>query len=149
MKTDEVVILMAEDDEGHAYLVQQNLKEAGVANRVVHVPNGQEALDFIHRKGRYADRVVDGPLLVLLDVNMPLVGGVEVLRRLKADPATDQLPVVMLTTTDDPREVQRCYELGCNCYVLKPVDYDRFVEAVRRLGLFLAIVQLPREHRNG
>jgi len=68
-----------------------------------------------------------------------------VLRQLKADPTTDQLPVIVLTTTDDPREVRRCYELGCNCYVTKPVDYDRFVEAVRRLGLFLSIVQVPRE----
>jgi CheY-like chemotaxis protein len=82
---------------------------------------------------------------LLLDINMPRVDGVEVLRRLKADPKTDQLPVLMLTTTDDPREVQRCYELGCSSYVTKPVEYDRFVEAVRRLGLFLSIVQVPRE----
>jgi CheY-like chemotaxis protein len=145
MKGEEMVILLVEDDEGHAYLIRENLREAGVSNRVVHVPNGQECLDYIHCRGRHAGRVPDGPLLVLLDINMPLMDGIEVLRRLKADPATDQLPVIVLTTTDDPREVRRCYELGCNCYVLKPVDYDRFVEAVRRLGLFLAIVQVPRE----
>ena len=145
MATDELIILMAEDDEGHAYLVQQNLLEGGLANAVVHVKDGQEALDYIRSEGAYAGRVPNGPLLVLLDINMPRVDGVEVLRRLKADPKTDQLPVIMLTTTDDPREVQRCYELGCSSYVTKPVEYDKFVEAIRRLGLFLSIVQIPRE----
>jgi CheY-like chemotaxis protein len=145
MRGEELVILLAEDDEGHAYLIQQNLQEAGVVNRIVHVPNGHAALDYVHCRGAYADRVPDGPLLVLLDINMPLADGVEVLRQLKADPHTDQLPVIMLTTTDDPREVQRCYDLGCSSYVTKPVDYDRFVEAIRRLGLFLSIVQVPRE----
>lgn len=145
MSDRELVILLAEDDEGHAYLVQQNLWDAGLTNRIVRVPDGQEALDFIHRAGAYRDRVPDGPLLLLLDINMPRVDGVEVLRRLKADPQTGELPVIMLTTTDDPREVKRCYELGCASYVTKPVEYDRFVEAVRRLGLFLAIVQVPCE----
>jgi len=145
MTTEELVILMAEDDDGHAYLVQQNLHEAGVANRIERVSNGQDALDFVHCRGAYAGRAPDGPLLVLLDINMPLVDGVEVLRRLKADPDTAGLPVIVLTTTDDPREVQRCYDLGCSVYVTKPVDYDRFVEAIRRLGLFLSIVRVPRE----
>jgi len=145
MRSQELVILLVEDDEGHAYLIRQSLQEAGVINRIAHVMNGREALDYIHCRGAYAGRVPNGPLLVLLDINMPLVNGEEVLRQLKADPTTDQLPVIVLTTTDDPREVRRCYELGCNCYVTKPVDYDRFVEAVRRLGLFLSIVQVPRE----
>jgi CheY-like chemotaxis protein len=145
VRADELVILLVEDDEGHAFLIRQNLRDAGVVNRIVHLPNGQEALDYVHCRGAHAGRHPDGPLLVLLDINMPLVDGLEVLRQLKADPTTDQVPVIVLTTTDDPREVQRCYELGCNCYVLKPVDYDRFVEAVRRLGLFLSIVQVPRE----
>jgi CheY-like chemotaxis protein len=145
MEFDELVILLAEDDEGHAYLVRENLLDAGVTNRVVHVPDGQEALDYIRREGAYRGRVPNGPLLLLLDINMPRVGGEEVLRRLKADPRTDQLPVIVLTTTDDPREVRRCYDLGCSSYVTKPVEYDRFVEAIRRLGLFLSIVQVPRE----
>jgi CheY-like chemotaxis protein len=140
-----LVILLAEDDEGHAYLIQQNLLDAGLANKVVHVVDGQEALDYIHCTGAYSKRVPNGPLLLLLDINMPRVDGVEVLRQLKADPKTNEIPVIMLTTTDDPREVKRCYELGCSSYVTKPVVYDQFVEAVRRLGLFLAIVQVPRE----
>lgn len=141
----ELMILLAEDDEGHAYLVQQNLTDAGLTNQVVHAKDGQEALDFIHCTGAHAGRVPNGPLLLLLDINMPRVDGVEVLRRLKADANTRELPVIMLTTTDDPREVQRCYELGCSSYVTKPVEYDRFVEAIRRLGLFLSIVKVPRE----
>lgn len=145
MDASELIILLAEDDEGHAYLIQQNLETAGVANRVVHVKDGQEALDFIRSQGTYAGRLPNGPLLLLLDINMPRVDGVEVLRQLKEDPRTDELPVIMLTTTDDPREVMRCYELGCSSYVTKPVDYDKFAEAVRRLGLFLTIIQVPRE----
>jgi CheY-like chemotaxis protein len=145
MVTRELIILMAEDDEGHAFLVQQNLAEAGIANEIIHVLDGQEALDFIRAQGAYANRTRNGPLLLLLDINMPRVDGVEVLRQLKSDPAYAQIPVIMLTTTDDPREVRRCYDLGCSSYVTKPVDYDKFVEAIRRLGLFLSIVKVPRE----
>lgn len=140
-----LVILLAEDDDGHAYLVRENLAEAGVCNTIVHVKDGQEALDYIHCQGAYAGRVPNGPLLILLDINMPRIDGVGVLQALKADPATSRLPVIILTTTDDPREVRRCYELGCASYITKPVEYDRLVESIRRLGLFLAIVELPRE----
>src|SRR3954468_19969899 len=137
MRNNELVILMAEDDDGQAYLVRQNLMDGGLANTIVHVRDGQEALDYVRCEGAYAGRVPNGPLLVLLDINMPRVDGVEVLRQLKADPRTAQLPVIVLPPPDDPREVRRCYELGCASYVTKPVEYDTFVEAVRRLGLFL------------
>jgi CheY-like chemotaxis protein len=145
MKKEELLILMAEDDEGHAYLVRQNLKDAGVLNRIDHVSNGKEALDYIRSEGQYSDRQPNGALLLLLDINMPIVDGVEVLRQLKSDPAYCKLPVIVLTTTDDPREVNRCYELGCSSYITKPVEYEKFVEAIRRLGLFLSIVVVPRE----
>jgi CheY-like chemotaxis protein len=145
MPTSELVILLAEDDDGHAYLIEQNLRDGGVGNVIVRARDGQEALDYVRCEGPHAARVPNGPLLLLLDINMPRVDGVEVLRQLKADPRTEAAPVIVLTTTDDPREVRRCYELGCASYVIKPVEYDRFVEAVRRLGLFLAIVRVPRE----
>jgi CheY-like chemotaxis protein len=145
MRRKELVILLAEDDEGHAYLVKQNLYDSGIANAILHVRDGQEALDFIRAEGAYHGRVPNGPLLLLLDINMPRVDGVEVLRQLKADHATAQVPVIMLTTTDDPREVRRCYDLGCSSYVTKPVAYEKFVEAIRHLGLFLSIVEVPRE----
>ncbi|HJT76051.1 MAG TPA: response regulator [Gemmataceae bacterium] len=140
-----LIILMAEDDEGHASLVQRNLRRAGIANEVVHATDGQQALDYVRREGAYAGRGPNGPLLLLLDIKMPRVDGVEVLRQIKADERTARIPVIMLTTTDDPREVQRCYELGCSIYITKPVEYEPFVEAVKRLGLFLQVVNVPNE----
>ncbi len=146
MESEPLVILLAEDDDGHASLIQRNLKRAGVVNTVVHVKDGQEVLDYLHRQGAYAGRPTVGRLLLLLDINMPRIDGVEVLRQVKADPATVKLPVIMLTTTDDPREVGRCYQYGCSVYVTKPVQYDQFAEAVQRLGLFLDFVKLPQEN---
>ena len=145
MPTQQLVILLAEDDEGHANLVQRNLKRAGIANEVVRVRDGQEALDYVRCQNTYAGRVPNGPLLVLLDIKMPRVDGVETLRQLKAEDKTARIPVVMLTTTDDPREIERCYQLGCSVYVTKPVAYEQFIEAIKRLGLFLAIVKVPPE----
>ena len=138
-----LVILMAEDDPGHASLVQRNLRRAGIVNEVVWVKDGQEVLDYISREGAYVDREPAGPLIVLLDIKMPRVDGVEVLRQLKAEEETKQIPVMMLTTTDDPREIERCYQLGCSVYVTKPVEYEKFREAVRQLGLFLQFVEVP------
>lgn len=143
MTTDQFSILLAEDDEGHSSLVRRNLKRAGIANDVAHVRDGQEALDFIRSDGAFAGRVPVGPLLLLLDINMPRLDGIEVLRQLKGNERTATIPVIMLTTTDDPREVERCYQLGCSVYITKPVMYDEFIEAVRRLGLFLSIVKVP------
>lgn len=145
MDHEPLVILLAEDDEGHADLVRRNLKRAGIANEIVRVEDGQEALNFIRRHGKYTGRVPNGPLLLLLDINMPRVDGVEVLRQLKAVDDAASVPVIMLTTTDDPREIERCYQLGCSVYITKPVEYEAFVEAVKRLGLFLQVVQVPRE----
>src|SRR5438445_6538420 len=145
MPREPLIILLAEDDDGHANLVQRNLKRAGVVNTIIRVCDGQSALDYIRRQGAYAGREANGPLLLLLDINMPGVDGVEVLQGIKSDPATARIPAIMLTTTDDPREVQRCYELGCSVYVTKPVNYEDFIEAIKRLGLFLAIVKVPRE----
>ena len=99
------------------------------------------------RRGIYEGRDTSQSLLLLLDIKMPRVDGVEVLRQLKADPRTALIPVIMLTTTDDPREIQRRYELGCSVYITKPVDYQGFVEAIKRLGLFLQVVRLPENGR--
>ena len=139
-------IILAEDDEGHANLVKRNLERAGVQNGVVHVTDGQELLDYLHGQGAHEGRVVSDDFIVLLDINMPRIDGIEALRQIKANPDTRAIPVIMLTTTDDPREIDRCYELGCNVYITKPVDYENFVEAITRLGLFLQIVKRPRNN---
>lgn len=143
-------IILVEDDDGHALLVEKNLRRAGLVNPFLRLRDGQEALDyfFADNDNRPAHPGFSHPV-VLLDVNMPKIDGVEVLRQLKTDPATAMLPVIMLTTTDDPREIARCYELGCNIYVTKPVEYGAFVEAVQRLGFFLQVVQLPRLGKEG
>ncbi len=143
MLDESLVILLAEDDEGHATLVRRNLQRAGIANTIVHVPDGQAALDFVRRAEGQGERAQNTPLLVLLDINMPRLDGIEALRQLKADEETKRIPVIMLTTTDEPREIARCYDLGCSVYITKPVEYDRFVEAIRQLGLFLQVVQVP------
>lgn len=145
MQPEALTILLAEDDEGHANLVRRNLKRSGVANEIIHVGDGQEALDYVRAAGSFAHRDRSAPLLLLLDINMPRVDGIEVLRQVKQDAELNRLPVIMLTTTDDPREIARAYDLGCSVYVTKPVAYDAFVEAVSRLGLFLQVVQVPPE----
>jgi CheY-like chemotaxis protein len=145
MSIEALTIVLAEDDEGHAQLILRNLQRSGLRNEVVHVSDGQLALDYVHRRGQYAGRPTGKPLLLLLDIKMPRVDGIEVLRQLKADPSTEPFPVIMLTTTDDPREVERCYELGCSIYITKPVAYESFVDAVQRLGLFLQVVTVSPE----
>ncbi|RKP52163.1 response regulator [Trinickia fusca] len=138
-----VGIILIEDDDGHATLIERNLRRAGLSNGFTRLRDGQEALDyFFGESGRYLAEGAQAAV-ILLDLKMPRIDGLEVLRRLKEDKRTASLPVIVLTTTDDPREIERCYELGCNVYVTKPVEYDAFIEAVRRLGFFLQVVKLP------
>lgn len=135
-----MTILVVDDDEGHCELIRRNLSRGGVSNPVVVVHRGDAALDYIHGSGGTAPAE---PLLMLLDINMPgQMNGLDVLRAVKEDPATRRIPVIMLTTSDDPREISRCYELGCNVYVTKPIEAQTFIEAIKRLGLFVSIVSL-------
>ena len=138
-------LLIVDDDEGHVELIRRNLKRAGILNSVRVFYSGEDALNYIFRLGPHTGREGNGHLLVLLDINMPQMDGIEVLRRIKADPQRKKIPVIMLTTTDNPREVERCYELGCSSYITKPVDPGKFMEAISRLGLFISIVSLPSE----
>ncbi len=141
---EKVSLLLVDDDEGHAELVRRNLKRIGISNAITSVTRGEEALDFLFSRGRYKDRPGSGSLLVLLDIKMPgSLDGIEVLRQIKANPDTKRIPVIMLTTTDDPRDVNRCYELGCSTYIKKPIDPTQFIESVSRLGLFISVVSLP------
>lgn len=141
--TENVKILIAEDDDGHAALIQRNLKRAGLLNEFQRFEDGQEVLDFLHGKVADPETQPGSAYLLLLDIRMPKVDGVEVLRQIKQAPALKRLPVIMITTTEDPREVARCHDLGCNSYLTKPIDYDDFMDAIRQLGLYLTVVQVP------
>ena len=134
-----VTIIMIEDDEGHARLIERNIRRSGVNNPIVPFGNGTDAMDYLlgseTRKG--------DPLLILLDLNLPDMTGIEILRRVKETPHLKSTPVVVLTTTDDAHEIKRCYELGCNVYITKPVNYESFANAIRQLGLFFSVIQVP------
>ncbi len=134
-----VEVIMIEDDPGHARLIEKNIRRAGVNNTIRHFESGTAALRHL-----FEPSVRDnGPLLVLLDLNLPDMSGTDILEKLKADDKLKRTPVVVLTTTDDQREIQRCYALGCNVYITKPVEYETFSQAIRQLGLFLSIMQVP------
>jgi CheY-like chemotaxis protein len=139
----QVTILLVEDDPGHARLIEKNLRRSNITNDVGTISDGQQAVDYLFSEGEYSGREHATPLLVLLDLNLPLLDGYQVLQRMKADERTRRILVIILTTTDDAREVSRCYDLGCNVYVTKPVDYAQFSEAIRKIGLFLSVVTIP------
>jgi CheY-like chemotaxis protein len=132
MSAAEVNILVVDDDEGHGELVRRHLRRGGVSHPILTLTNGSMALNYIFGPGPAADRPGNADLLVLLDINMPGIDGFEVLRQIKADPTTRQIPVVMLTTTGDQREIKRCYQYGCSLCITKSVDPAEFVEAVRQ-----------------
>ncbi|RJX33387.1 MAG: response regulator [Desulfurivibrio sp.] len=144
----EIHIIIAEDDDGHAALINKNLRRAGIENEIIRFADGQQALDFLFRKGGGPHRKAGDSYLLLLDIRMPKVDGIEVLRQLKADEELRKIPVIMVTTTDDPREVEHCHLLGCSNYITKPVDYEKFVNVIRQLGLFIMIVQVPAVNGN-
>ena len=137
-------ILIVDDDEGHVELVRRNLRRIAVSNPILALSDGSRALDYVFKRGEFSERSGEVPL-ILLDINMPGVfNGVDVLREIKADPETRTTPIIMLSTTDDAREIARCYELGCSVYIAKPVDSMQFVEAIKRLGFFLQIIRLAQ-----
>jgi len=144
-----VNIVLVEDDDGHATLVEKNLRRAGLSNNFIRLRDGQEAIEYLFAEGAYKDRPSLEQTVVLLDLRMPRMGGIEVLEKVKAAPALAAVPIIVLTTTDDPREIERCYELGCNIYITKPVEYEGFIEAIRRLGFFLQVVKLPPRQGGG
>jgi CheY-like chemotaxis protein len=141
--TQPIVIAMVEDDEGHAHLIEKNLRRAGINNEIVPLADGASAMAYLFgpdgsglvNKGR--------PLLVLLDLNLPDMSGIDVLKRIKENEHLKVSPVVVLTTTDAQPEIQRCYDLGCNVYITKPVDYAKFANAIQQLGLLVNVMQFP------
>jgi len=139
-----VLIMLVEDDEGHQLLIRENLRAGGIVNDLVELADGQEALDYLFRRGRYQDaRTSPRPGLILLDIKMPKVDGFTVLERVKSDQTLRAIPILMLTSTDNQAEVNRCYALGANSYIVKPVQYETFQERIKALGLFLDVVRFP------
>jgi len=144
-RPEQIKILLVEDDDGHARLIERNLRKVSLINPVERVRDGQEALDYLRNEGRFAD--VDKyptPQLVLLDINLPRVDGIEVLERIKQHPTLRAIPVIMLTSTDTQAEIDRCYHAGASGYVSKPVNITSLGEKLSRLGMFLEIVELPQ-----
>ncbi len=141
----DAAILLVEDDPGHALLIKKNLRRGGVAHDIMALDDGQKAVDYLLKQGEYATEERPAPRLVLLDLNLPVLSGYQVLKIIKNDARTKNIPVVVLTTTDNPQEVARCYQLGCNMYLTKPVEYDQFSEMIKRLSMFISIVKTPEE----
>ena len=136
-------ILLAEDNENDVELTLNALKECHLSNAVEVVRDGEETLDYIYRRGKYSGRGDDLPCVVLLDLKMPRVDGHEVLRQIKSDPALRHIPVVMLTSSREEKDLVQSYDLGVNAFVVKPVDFDQFLKAIRALGMFWVIVNEP------
>lgn len=139
-----IQILLVEDNKSDAELTIRALKKNNLANELTHVRDGAEALDFIFAQGRYFDRKMDDiPNVIILDLKMPKVNGIEVLRRIKSDERTKKIPVVMLTSSKEDPDIQECYRLGVNSYVVKPVEFNHFIKAITDLGLYWMILNQP------
>lgn len=144
---DDVEILLVEDNPTDAELTMVALKEHNLANKLVWVKDGAEALDFLFATGAYARRNIgNGPRVVLLDLRLPKVDGLEVLRRIKADERTKRIPVVVLTSSKEDRDVAECYGVGANSYIGKPVEFDEFAKVVSELGLYWLLINQPPVH---
>jgi CheY-like chemotaxis protein len=140
-----VTVVIAEDDEGHATLVERNLRRAAIPANAVRVRDGQELLDYMYRRGPWQNRARHAAILILLDLNMPRIGGLEVLERLKRDVQFAHIPIFVLTTSDNPIELDRCYARGASACLVKPVEFGLFGEMVHRLAEFLVMARLPPE----
>jgi CheY-like chemotaxis protein len=138
-----VTIIMIEDDEGHARLIERNIRRSGVNNPIVPFSDGTAAVNYLFGPDGSGIDHKGEALLILLDLNLPDMSGIEILRRVKENDYLKCDPVVVLTTTDDSQEIRRCYELGCNVYITKPVNYESFANAIRQLGLFFSVIQVP------
>jgi CheY-like chemotaxis protein len=144
MNYDNVEILFVEDSKDDAILTIRALAKSGFANKLHHVVNGAEALDFIYCRGAYASRnSSEFPKLILLDLKMPKVSGIEVLEKVKSDPANKSIPIVMLTSSNEGPDIEKCFALGANSYIVKPVDSDNFFKAIKEIGLYWMVLSQP------
>jgi len=140
----EIEVLLVEDNESDAEMTIRALKKNNLANRLLHVKDGAEALDFLFCEGEYSGRRIEHiPKVILLDLKMPKINGKEVLQKIKSDERTKKIPVVVLTSSKEDPDIQECYNLGVNGYVVKPVEFDEFHKAISELGLYWMIVNQP------
>ena len=141
-------VLLVEDSPRDAELILDAFASNQVANEIIHVRDGADALDYLHRRGEFAARVDEQPALILLDLKLPKVDGLEVLRQIKGDPVLKMVPVVMMTSSRQEQDLVQSYQLGVNAYVVKPLKFQDFVEAVKQVGSFWAVInQVPGEQR--
>ena len=145
MNPNSVEILLVEDNITDAELTIRELKKHHMANNLVHVKNGEEALDFVFAKGKYAGtrEIQYTPKVILLDIQMPKVNGLEVLQKIKSDPQTRAIPVVVLTSSKESPDIQKCYDLGANSYIVKPVNFEGFAQAIKNLGFYWLLINQP------
>ena len=144
MKNNEIEILLVEDNIGDAELTIIALKKKNLANNLIHLENGTDALDYIFAEGIYAARSLNNiPTLILLDLNMPKIGGIEVLQKIKSDERAKKIPVVILTSSKEDPDIEKCYSLGANSYIVKPVEFDKFVNTVDELVLYWLVLNQP------
>jgi len=139
----ETLILLVEDDDGHSTLIRKNLRRGGLDNEIIPLKNGQLAIDYLRK---YITQPLSRkPILVLLDLNMPVMDGFQVLEIVKNDKRMSKIPIIILTTTDNPGEIDRCYDLGCNIYITKPVECDRFADAIKKLGFMVGVMKVSEK----
>ncbi|NOQ63922.1 MAG: response regulator [Methyloprofundus sp.] len=139
----ELSIILVDDEPAHSALVRRNLIKAGVSNPIVTLESGQKLLNFIFAREEHENQPIPEKILILLDINMPGLHGTEVLKTLKSNPLTQHIPVIMLTTSDDPTEINSCFQLGCNAYLVKPVEHHQFVEKIQEVAHFITLTQIP------
>jgi len=140
----DVEILLVEDNSNDAELTIRALKQKNLANKLIHLKNGAEALSYVFCTDEYADRdIKDTPKVILLDINMPKVNGIDVLRQIRADVRTMMIPVVIMTSSREDRDILESYKLGANSFIVKPVDFDKFTEAVAEVGLYWLLLNQP------
>jgi len=136
----EAIILIVEDDDGHALLIQDSLKKSGIKNPIIHLKDGLEAYYFLKKNIKSSQE--KNKYLILLDIKMPKMNGTDFLKKMKKDANLKTIPIIMLTTTDDPLEIHSCYDLGCNAYIVKPVDFAKFTETLKSIAVFIMVIKI-------
>jgi len=144
MNNSDLTLILVDDDPAHSTLIKRNLIKCGLKNELLLLNSGQQLLDYIFCKHQFINREPLQKVLILLDINMPGINGIEILKTLKASNLTSKIPIFMLTTTDEPTEIEECFSLGCNAYVIKPVEHKEFAKRIQQLGDFIMLNQIPQ-----